>query len=57
MPKYAAWYDWNDPSNTELMDAMARLRHLAVKSENVTAHTKRPGSLEGLQAVTSAIDF
>lgn len=32
MPKYPKHYDWDDPDNSELMDALAHLRHLGVRA-------------------------
>jgi hypothetical protein len=57
MPKYPAWYDWNDPENSDLVNAMAVLRHATSQSEGINSHTRKPGSREALQAINSAIDF
>ena len=57
MSKYPAWYDWNDPANTELVDSMARLRHLTCRNEVLNLHARKTGSQEALQAINSAIDF
>jgi hypothetical protein len=57
MPKYPPHYDWNDPANPELLDALARLRHLGVKNEHRHLLTTRPGSAEALEAIMKCIDF
>jgi len=55
--KYAPWYDWNEPTNTPLMDAMATLRHVACQNELLNMHARQPGSLQAIEAIKSAIDF
>jgi hypothetical protein len=57
MREYGRHYDWNDPQNSELLDALARLRHLGVKSEHRNPLTTRAGSREALEAIMSTIDF
>ena len=57
MPKYPTYYDWNDPENSELLNALARLRHLGVKNEHRNPLTTRAGSHEALEAIMSTIDF
>ena len=54
---YGRYYDWNDPRNSELMDAMAQLRHVATRSEFLKLHAHQPGSLQAIEAIKSAIDF
>lgn len=55
--KHPTHYDWNDPANSELLNALARLRHLGVKNEQRGPLTTRAGSREALDAVMSTIDF
>jgi hypothetical protein len=57
MPKYRTNYDWNDPANSELLNALAVLRHLGVKNEHRVPLTTRAGSREALEAIMSTIDF
>jgi hypothetical protein len=59
MPKYeyGRWYDWNERSNTELLDVMAKLRHLTCRSELLNLHARQPGSLQAIEAIKSSIDF
>jgi hypothetical protein len=57
MPKLSIYYDWNDPENSKLLDALANLRHLGVKNEERNPLTTRPGSGEALDAIMSCIDF
>jgi hypothetical protein len=54
--KYASNYDWNDPENSPLVDAMATLRHACTRSAETAPHTKRPGSFAAIEAIRSAID-
>ena len=54
--KYSAWYDWNDPANTPLVNAMATLRHACTRNAQTVPHTKKPGSREAIDAIRSAID-
>jgi hypothetical protein len=57
MRQYDRYYDWNDPKNSELLDALARLRHLGVKNELRNPLTTQAGSREALEAIMSTIDF
>jgi hypothetical protein len=57
MREFGRHYDWNDPQNSELLDALARLRHLGVKNEHRNPLTTRAGSSEALDAIMSTIDF
>jgi hypothetical protein len=55
--KHPTRYDWNNPANNELLNALARLRHLGVRNEHRKSLTTQAGSREVLDAIMSTSDF